>query len=221
MVNRDEVLRYLGFRGQIIDEKLEELIDECRETVVVKSDPKYVYGYFNIENNDEGILIKDTTLVLKGEDIKNHLKDCDKCALMVVTLGLNIEREIILNEKVSLTKSIVLDSCATTYIEEVCDNIQNDIEQFAKKNNLNITSRYSPGYGDLSLDSQEKILSVTDASKRIGVTTTEHNILFPRKSVTAIIGLSKGKIQKTKRDCTKCNKYNDCVFRKGGSNCGS
>ena len=221
MVNRDEVLRYLGFRGQIIDEKLEELIDECRETVVVKSDPKYVYGYFNIENNDEGILIKDTTLVLKGEDIKNHLKDCDKCALMVVTLGLNIEREIILNEKVSLTKSIVLDSCATTYIEEVCDNIQNDIEQFAKKNNLNITSRYSPGYGDLSLDSQEKILSVTDASKRRGVTTTEHNILFPRKSVTAIIGLSKGKIQKTKRDCTKCNKYNDCVFRKGGSNCGS
>lgn len=221
MVNRDEVLRYLGFRGQIIDEKLEELIDECRETVVVKSDPKYVYGYFNIENNDEGILIKDTTLVLKGEDIKNHLKDCDKCALMVVTLGLNIEREIILNEKISLTKSIVLDSCATTYIEEVCDNIQNDIEQFAKKNNLNITSRYSPGYGDLSLDSQEKILSVTDASKRIGVTTTEHNILFPRKSVTAIIGLSKGKIQKTKRDCTKCNKYNDCVFRKGGSNCGS
>ncbi|MDU6294709.1 vitamin B12 dependent-methionine synthase activation domain-containing protein [Clostridium celatum] len=221
MVNRDEVLRYLGFRGQIIDEKLEELIDECRETVVVKSDPKYVYGYFNIENNDEGILIKDTTLVLKGEDIKNHLKHCDKCALMVVTLGLNIEREIILNEKVSLTKSIVLDSCATTYIEEVCDNIQNDIEQFAKKNNLNITSRYSPGYGDLSLDSQEKILSVTDASKRIGVTTTEHNILFPRKSVTAIIGLSKGKIQKTKRDCTKCNKYNDCVFRKGGSNCGS
>ena len=221
MVNRDEVLRYLGFRGQIIDEKLQELIDECRETVVVKSDPKYVYGYFNIENNDEGILIKDTTLVLKGEDIKKHLKDCDKCVLMVVTLGLNIEREIILNEKVSLTKSIVLDSCATTYIEEVCDNIQNDIEQFAKKNNLNITSRYSPGYGDLSLDSQEKILSVTDASKRIGVTTTEHNILFPRKSVTAIIGLSKGKIQKTKRDCTKCNKYNDCVFRKGGSNCGS
>ena len=221
MVNRDEVLRYLGFRGQIIDEKLEELIDECRETVVVKSDPKYVYGYFNIENNDEGILIKDTTLVLKGEDIKKHLKDCDKCVLMVVTLGLNIEREIILNEKISLTKSIVLDSCATTYIEEVCDNIQNDIEQFAKKNNLNITSRYSPGYGDLSLDSQEKILSVTDASKRIGVTTTEHNILFPRKSVTAIIGLSKGKIQKTKRDCTKCNKYNDCVFRKGGSNCGS
>ena len=221
MVNRDEFLRYLGFRGQIIDEKLEELIDECRETVVVKSDPKYVYGYFNIENNDEGILIKDTTLVLKGEDIKNHLKHCDTCALMVVTLGLNIEREIILNEKISLTKSIVLDSCATTYIEEVCDNIQNDIEQFAKKNNLNITSRYSPGYGDLSLDSQEKILSVTDASKRIGVTTTEHNILFPRKSVTAIIGLSKGKIQKTKRDCTKCNKYNDCVFRKGGSNCGS
>ncbi|MDU3723234.1 MAG: methionine synthase [Clostridium celatum] len=221
MVNRDEVLRYLGFRGQIIDEKLQELIDECRETVVVKSDPKYVYGYFNIENNDEGILIKDTTLVLKGEDIKKHLKDCDKCVLMVVTLGLNIEREIILNEKISLTKSIVLDSCATTYIEEVCDNIQNDIEQFAKKNNLNITSRYSPGYGDLSLDSQEKILSVTDASKRIGVTTTEHNILFPRKSVTAIIGLSKGKIQKTKRDCTKCNKYNDCVFRKGGSNCGS
>ena len=221
MVNRDEVLRYLVFRVQIIDEKLQELIDECRETVVVKSDPKYVYGYFNIENNDEGILIKDTTLVLKGEDIKKHLKDCDKCVLMVVTLGLNIEREIILNEKISLTKSIVLDSCATTYIEEVCDNIQNDIEQFAKKNNLNITSRYSPGYGDLSLDSQEKILSVTDASKRIGVTTTEHNILFPRKSVTAIIGLSKGKIQKTKRDCTKCNKYNDCVFRKGGSNCGS
>lgn len=221
MVNKNEVLRYLGFRGQIIDAGLDELIDQCREVVVEKSNPKYVYGYFNIEKNNEGVLIKDTTLILKGEDIKKHLNDCDKCVMMVATLGLNIEREIILNEKISLTKSIVLDSCATTYIEEICDDIQDKIEGYARQNNFNITSRYSPGYGDLSLDSQKKLLNVMNASSRIGVTTTEHNILFPRKSVTAIIGLSNKKIEKKKRECSKCNKYNDCAFRKDGNVCGS
>lgn len=221
MVDRDEVLRYLGYRGQHIDENLDVLINICRKEVIDKSNPRYIYGYFNIESINDYIDINGTTLKLYGNDIKKHLDGCEKCAILIVTLGAEIEKEIIYNEKNNLTKSIILDACATTYIEEICDKVEKEIKDYVAKYNLNITTRFSPGYGDLPLEIQKEVLIVMNANKRIGVNTTEHSILFPRKSVTAIIGISNKKQENKKRNCSKCNKYNSCIFRVGGKNCGN
>ena len=221
MIDKNEVLRYLGYRGQDIDDNMEALINICREEVVKKSNPRYIYRYFDLNNSDDGIELKDTILLLEGNDIKKHLKGCHKCAILVVTLGLNIEREINKNEKINLTKSLILDACATTYIEEICDSVQNEIEDDVKKNKFNITSRFSPGYGDLTLSIQKDILNVMNSSSTVGVTATSHNILLPRKSVTAIIGISSEKQKSLKRECSHCNKYESCNFRMGGKNCGN
>ena len=46
---------------------------------------------------------------------------------MAATLGLEIEREIRKLTYVNLTKGVIVDACATTAIEEVCDIVQDNI----------------------------------------------------------------------------------------------
>ena len=67
-----------------------------------------------------------------------------------------------------------------------------------------------------------KIASLAlDAQKRIGLTVSENNLLFPRKSVTAIIGIVNSKIEKKRKSCNECSNYKNCNFRREGESCGA
>ncbi len=67
---------------------------------------------------------------------------------------------------------------------------------------------------DLPISVQRVFLDVLNAQKFIGLNATENNILTPRKSVTAIIGLSENEISKGRRGCACCNMREVCQFRK-------
>lgn len=220
-INRNEVLRYLGHNGQKIDDDLLKLIDECRKEILHIISPRFIYKYMNVRNGEEGIIVEGTNLILIGDDIKKHLKDSKECVLMAVTLGNDIERKIRQYERINLTKGIILDACATTAIEEVCDIVEDEIRKHTENKGKGITFRYSPGYGDLSLDIQKNFLNVLDAQKTIGLTASENNLLIPRKSVTAIIGIVNKNIKIKKRSCKDCNNYENCNFRRKGENCGA
>ena len=219
-INKKEVLRYLGYKGQDLDENIMEFIEECREEIKKVATPRVIYRYKKIDIKEQGVEVLDTNLVLTGNDIKLHLKDSRECVLMAVTLGNDIEKRTRLYEKINLTKALILDACATTAVEEVCDHIENMIKEDAKAKGMNITFRYSPGYGDLPLDIQNSFLRVLDAQKLIGLTVSENNLLFPRKSVTAIIGIVNSGIVK-KKSCKECSNYKYCNFRKEGESCGA
>jgi hypothetical protein len=220
-INKEEVLRYLGHKDQEIDENLLNTIEECREEIKKIIRPRVVYTYRNIKPVDEGVEVITTSLILKGNDIREHLKNSTECVLMAVTLGNEIERKTRLYEKTNLTKALILDACATTAVEEVCDIVENDVREKAVSNGMNITFRYSPGYGDLPLDVQNSFLRALDAGKKIGLTVSENNLLFPRKSVTAIIGIVNNGIEKKKKSCKECSNYENCSFRREGESCGA
>ncbi|WP_294394167.1 vitamin B12 dependent-methionine synthase activation domain-containing protein [uncultured Clostridium sp.] len=220
-IDRQEVLRYLGYRGQEIDHNMTEMIDECRKEVQNVILPRAVYEYKKISSTDKGIEIDGTNLILSGKDIAEHLKNSKECLLMAVTLGNDIEKRTRLYEKVNLTKALIIDACATTAVEEVCDIIEEKVRKEAESMGMNITFRYSPGYGDLPLDIQNNFLRVLDAQKKIGLTVSENNLLFPRKSVTAIIGIVSADIKINKKSCENCRNYNNCTFRREGENCGA
>ncbi|WP_026889382.1 vitamin B12 dependent-methionine synthase activation domain-containing protein [Clostridium beijerinckii] len=219
-INRDELLRYLGYKGQDIDENIINLIEECRKEIKKVINPRVIYEYKNIIHLDEAIEVVNTRLILYGKDIKDHLKDSKECVLMAVTLGNDVERKTRLYEKINLTKALILDACATTAVEEVCDYVESIVREKAISNNMDITFRYSPGYGDLPLDVQSSFLRALDAQKKIGLTVSENNLLFPRKSVTAIIGIISSGSKKKKRSCKKCTSYENCSFRREGEICG-
>ncbi len=220
-INKEEVLRYLGYKGQDIDKNLASTIEECREEIKKVITPRVVYSYKNIKSSDDGVEVITTNLILKGNDIKEHLKNSTECVLMAVTLGNEVEKRTRLYEKTNLTKALILDACATTAVEEVCDIVENGVKEKAISDGMNITFRYSPGYGDLPLDVQNIFLRVLVAQKKIGLTVSENNLLFPRKSVTAIIGIVNSGIEKKRKSCKECSNYENCSFRKEGESCGA
>lgn len=220
-IDKKEVLRYLGHKGQAIDENTDSIVNECIDEVRKIIMPKAVYDYKNIQITDKGVEIEGSNLILTGNDIKNLLNESNECVLMAVTLGNDIERKTRLYERINLTKALILDSCATTAVEAACDNIEEIIKREVEEKGMSITFRYSPGYGDLPLNVQNNFLRVVNAEKLIGLNVSENDILFPRKSVTAIIGIVNKNIKKKKRDCSTCNNYANCSFRREGESCGA
>jgi len=188
-IKKTEILRYLGYGKNLddknIDKEILEAVGELQKTTALN----YIYRIFDFKVVDGTIDVTDTTLRIKSKDLLKHLRDSEKLAIMATTLGFQVEKHIKYLNKVDLSKGVIYEACAAALIEELCDYVENEIEAEATSDDFNITKRYSPGYGDLELDIQPKILKVVEAQKKIGINVTENFIMVPRKSVTALIGL--------------------------------
>lgn len=221
-IDREEVLRYLEYKGQDIDNNLIEIIEECRNITKDRINPRYTFRVYSIKQKYKGIIeLEGINLILESNDLYEVLKDCNECILMAATLGINIEKDIKKYSCTELTKGIIIDSCATTAIEEVCDKVQNEIENNILKNGQYLTFRYSPGYGDLLIEKNTEILTILNGQKEIGLTITNNGIMIPRKSVIAIIGISDKKVEQDKKSCSTCKNKSTCKFKKGVNSCGN
>lgn len=214
---KTEVLRYLGYRGQKIHEELSGMVEECMLLIRKAAKPRHVLGIFDISVQKVGVQLEDTAVLLQGADICCHLAGCGQAVLFAATLGIQADELIRRQETVDMTRVLVLDACATQLIEQSCDEIEEQLREDTEKQGLSITSRFSPGYGDLPLDVQPKLLSLLDANRRIGLTCTDSLILLPRKSVTAIIGIGKD-LQAKPKNCGSCPQNGTCRFKKEKAN---
>ncbi|APH15332.1 vitamin B12 dependent methionine synthase, activation domain protein [Clostridium sporogenes] len=217
-IDKNQVLRYLGYRGQEISSEIGTLIEECIKEIKTLTSLRATYKYSSVHINNQ-VDLREIGLNLKGKDIVHHLEKSNKCFVMAATLGSEVDRKILYYEKVNMTKAVILDACATTAIEEYCDFIENKVKKEVEKDELNINWRYSPGYGDLDISIQRDLLKSLDAERIIGLTVSSHNILIPRKSVTAIIGIIPKEVIVKKKSCNQCNKFDSCKFRKIGEIC--
>lgn len=219
-INRSEVLRYLGYRNQKIEVEIDNLIDSCINEIKEVSNPFCTYKIFNIDTLENEVRVCGTNLILKGKDISNHLRHSKKCAILASTLGVSVDNRIRILGKTDITRAVILDSCATDAIESTCNMVESEIKEIARKEGFDINFRYSPGYGDLSIDVQPDILNILNTEKKIGLTCTESFILLPRKSVTAIIGFVEDGRKESKKGCKTCSAYDSCLYRRDGVSCG-
>jgi hypothetical protein len=202
----------MGHRGQKLDHAMESLLDACIEEVKAVSRESFTYRIFDLEKQEQGIYLKGSTLLLRGRDIEAHLEKAESCALMAVSLGLEIDKRITLYSRTDLTRSVIFDACAVAAVESLCDEVQQEIEEKAKSIGLQITQRFSPGYGDFSIDIQRYITKVLGTYEKFGLGVNESSIMIPRKSVTAVIGLQRESCSSGEHKCIKCGDKN-CIYR--------
>lgn len=219
-IDKDEVLRYLRYGSRKADETTDRIIDECIEEILEIARTNYIYNIYEVDMEKEVISFENSRFKVEGKDISNHLHNSRKCAIMAVTLGNEVDKRIRYYSKVDLTRSLIFDACATTAIEALCDWVESIIKKIAIKDGYKATSRYSPGYGDLSIEIQPRILNLLDTQKHIGLTVTDTYILLPRKSVTAFIGIGDN-VKSQSMGCKNCSLYQNCLFAKEGDSCGN
>lgn len=215
---KDEILRYLGYRGQEIGADLENSIEKHINLANEKLKPKFIYRIFDLEVSDK-VHLKDTNIRFTGSDIVNHLSGASKCAVMAATLGLESERLLSYLSKTDISAAVMFDAVCTAKIEEVCDCCENEIKKKAEDDGCHINFRYSPGYGNFPLEYQRQIVNLLSAEKAIGLTVTDSSLLIPQKSVTAVVGIFKEK-QGKHNNCENCKLKDNCMFRKNGTSCG-
>lgn len=194
LISKTEVLRYLGYRGQTIDEKLTARIDEVMMQCERELNPKGVYAIFAIKQVKKGdkpqVILDGTDLVLEGSSIQNYLEKAAQVALMACTLGAQSEQELRRLSATDPTTALIYDASCSVLIESGMNTLQKKVAQDAEDRGYALTERrYSPGYGDFPLAVQPTFLQTIKATQRLGLTATPDNLLLPSKSITAVVGL--------------------------------
>ena len=215
-INKNEAARYLGYKDSLPDVNMTKLILSAEQNLLKLIEPKYTYKIFDISLSEEKVELKGAELELPGKSIVEHLKGCEKAAVMCATLSGGVDKLLRESELSDMVNTLIIDALANAAIEQVCDEVEKIILKDFKE--YNATWRFGVGYGDLPLTTQRDLLLTLDTQKRIGVCTTESCILTPRKSVTCIIGLSKNKVS-SEKSCENCNLKETCNFRKNGKKC--
>lgn len=215
-INENEALLYLGYRGGEIPPEIRRDIARCQDLLLKTARPRIVWRQFDLL--PDGTL-SGTGFRPGGNDVKALLRDCRQVVLMGATLGTEVEALLMRTQIQNMADAVILDCCASSAIENVCDNFCADLQ--AELAPAYLTDRFSPGYGDLPFSQQPDFCRILDMSRRIGVSLSPGGLMIPQKSVTALIGIA-DKPQKMRfRGCAYCNMFESCTFRKEGRTCGN
>ena len=193
---RAEVLRYMGYRGQEYAPELDAVIERACARCLELARPRASWLAFDLADEvsaDEDAPVArlvGTALELPGHSMERFLAGATKVALLAVTVGMPLERELRLAAATDPVFGVALDAAATAAVEEAADAASERISAWASEQGLRASGRFSPGYGDLPLEVQPQLLSTLDAQRRLGITLSSSLLMTPTKSVTAVIALS-------------------------------
>lgn len=209
-IDRKEMLRYAGTNPKGKDFP-KEAVDRAIETALALAEPKGIWQILPYSPT-EGRIEGNPPLTLTGNSIRHHLANSWSVAVLAVTVGDEIEKESDACFKAGdYVQGLLLDAAATAATEHLADQVDRFIQKEAARDGQKTVWRFSPGYGDWPVTQQNDFCRLIGAD-RIGVHVTDHAMLFPRKSVSAIIGISQCTQRPAPSKCRTCW-MKDCSFR--------
>ena len=209
-VDEKEMLRYAGIprKENFPESAVREAAAEARALAA----PRGIWELFPYDP-ETGILGEgENAFVLRGTAIRKHLKDSFTVAALAVTVGSVIEEtsDACFQEN-QYVRGLLLDAAATALTEALADELEAYIKTETQKRGANTTWRFSPGYGDWPVEDQARFCKLLK-TETIGLTVTDHFMLTPRKSVTAVIGLTPCAKKPAGAACQNCRLLS-CAFR--------
>ena len=170
---------------------------------------KASYRFCNIKINDDEVTFNDS-FTLKSEKLSKNLSGCEGAFIFTATTSVAVDRLIRKYMELQLSRAVIIDAIGSSAIEGFCDLL---CEYLQDEYKVNFRPRFSPGYGDLNINTQPLVLGCCDASRKVGVTLTHNNLMIPSKSVSAISGVRpKGEVCEHHSRCENCEKEN-CLYR--------
>ena len=194
-----EILRYAGVKQPTPE--IEALMRECIRLTDGKLRGRVCWAEYPVSADGDALNLSFAKVV--SHSLMRNLDGCQSIVLFASTIGLEMDRLIARQARLSPARAHMLEAIGTERIESQCDLFCAEIE--------NARPRFSPGYGDVPLSLQREIFAALDCPKHIGVSLNESLLMTPRKSVTAIVGMGAPCAQKT--GCQACTQIN-CTYRR-------
>lgn len=217
-IDKNEVLRYLGYRPGVHtpDRETEELIGRASAAVLAAATVRAVSARFPLMGENG---LAEQGGLLAGKDIFAHLRGCHGAILMALTLGDGVDQALRAAQAKSTLYQTVMDCCASVAVEQACDLYEAELRHQCEAGGEYLTGRFSPGYGDFPIEKQQVMQRLLDTRRRIGLGVTGSSILIPRKSVTALLGISDRPVTGKLAGCGNCALREKCSYRKEGTTC--
>lgn len=185
-LNRNEILRYMASLGG--GEEIESLIDECLTEASEKLEYKVCYSVLPVEVKNN--IVSLPCGKIESQNLAKNLCGCDEAIIFAATVGVGIDRLISKYSRLSPAKALCFQAIGAERVEALCDGFCKKAEEIYTKSGEILKPRFSPGYGDLPLETQKMIFSLLDCPKRIGVALGDSLLMSPSKSVTAFVGIA-------------------------------
>ena len=183
-VDMREILRYAGggdaaFAGECLEEAAGVLT--------------YKVCFAEVPVSVNGDIVDLSFARAHSRSLAKNLDGCNRAVIFAATVGVGIDRLIARYGRLSPSRALYLQAIGSERAEALCDafeeEIRNEMEARGKGIAPVFRPRFSPGYGDLSLELQRDIFALLDCPRRIGVSLGDSLLMTPSKSVTAIMGI--------------------------------
>lgn len=208
-----QAARYFGARGEP-DTATQALLERCAAPILTAAAPRAVWLMAEVGTLDEAGL-------LCGEDIRRHLEGCDQAVLLAVTLGAGVDVQIRRAGIGDIAAGVASDALGSALAEQAADAAEEALRVQLAQQGRYLTGRFSPGYGDWDIGVQAKVAAALDTPRRAGLCVTDANLMTPRKSVTALLGVSSHPVKGKLAGCGHCVLRERCEYRKRGKTCAS
>jgi hypothetical protein len=177
-VNDNELSARLGRRCTHTDPELYRVL----EALLQIAEPRYgatrVKVSYTEGGTELGFLSTTSTSLVK------NLAGATEAFVFVVTLGVEVDRLLNRLSKTSRAEAFIFDAVAYALVEAACDVAEQEI-----KGTLSTRPRFSPGYGDFSIEHQGALLEFLGAPAHLGICVGEGGIMSPMKTVSAVMGI--------------------------------
>lgn len=203
-----QIYRYMGMSEIPHSGEVREFVEKLMPQFLNKVQCKACYMIVPIRLTDSFVDL--SVFSVTSSHLARNLAGCERAVLFAATLGMAGEQQRRRAAAVSPAEALMLDAMGSAAIEQFCNQICRDLAK--EYPNDRLRPRFSPGYGDFPLETQEKLLRVLDAQRKIGIFMSDGCLMIPQKSVTAVVGLSKIGCEKAVPDCECCD-HADCEFR--------
>ncbi|MBO5913303.1 MAG: hypothetical protein J6Q76_07520 [Clostridia bacterium] len=150
---------------------------ECEDEIRTVAECSYTFKKSLVAINSDVVTLDFGNI--KSMGLAKVLEGCNSAYVVAVTLGHGVDRLLRQKSVTSTSQQFFADAVASTLCESLCDHVQGILPH-------KTTRRFSPGYGDLSLDVQYPLLRFLNGCD---IRLTESGLMVPSKSVTFIAGV--------------------------------
>ena len=187
-MNLKEILRYLGYGQNTPNEETLKLIKECYDELIAAAVCKHTVVKVKVELKGNGeILLGD--YLINSKKLEINLASCKEAFVFAATLGSGTDMLMNRYVKLNITKAAVVQACGAAMIEDYIDDCEKKLLAGLKKGQ-GLRPRFSPGFGDFTLEYQHIFMDMLKLNKTLGIHLTDGGVMIPEKSVTAIIGIT-------------------------------
>ena len=197
-LSHEEIFRTMGVPEGAVDELSISLVEEVLPELMKTAKPRYAYMYV------------DSVDFKYGRIIREGLKNAERYAVVVSTVGPEADALLHHYQEVDMIKAFTGDAIATEMAEAV-QRVALEAVESEMLEGERISNPYSPGYCGWMLKEQTKLFGLFEKAP-CDVELTDSCLLLPIKSISSVLAIGQ-KVVKAPYGCAVCGKM-DCYKKR-------